>query len=138
VQIIETSLNSFKLVISLLLIANAVKATDVNCNFQGSPGNGYSCQPTSIDAITSQNQAINIIQNHVNGGSNDLVDSLNLQTPLIVNFIPTKIFDSLQNIKSFYVQQTELKALQTNAFVNCLKMDTLAISNNPLEAIEAS
>jgi len=122
----------------LLLIANAVKATDVNCNFQGTPGNNYFCNPTSMDAITSQSQAINVIQNHVSGGSNALVDYIYLQNPLIVNYVPTKIFDSFQNIKDFYLYQTELKALQTNAFVNCLKMERISFYNNPLETIEAS
>jgi len=122
----------------LLLIANAVKATDVNCNFQGTPGNGYSCNPTSMDAITSQSQAINVIQNHVSGGSNALVDSLFLYNQLTVNYIPTKIFDSLQNIKYFNLYQTGLKALQANAFVNCLSLISLVFQNNPLETIEAS
>jgi len=134
----KTSFNSFKLLIGLLLIANAVKATDVNCNFQGTPGNGYPCNPTSMDAITSQSQAINIIQNHVNGGSNALVDSLYIINPSIVNYVPTKIFDSLQNIKVFTLYQTELKALQTNSFVNCLNMESIGIYYNPLETIEAS
>jgi len=122
----------------LLLIANAVRATDVNCNFQGTLGNGYYCQPTSMDAITSQSQAINVIQNHVSGGSNALVESLNFLSPLIVNYIPTKIFNSLQNIKYFHSHQIELKALQTNAFANCLDMESITSFNNPLETIEAS
>jgi len=126
--------------IGLLLIANAISATDVNCNFQGTPGQQYyQCVPDNMDAITSQNQPISIIQNHLSGGSNNFVNYLRFSSPsLSINYIPTKIFESFQNLEVFFAYDVQLQTLSTNAFINCLKLNELSIFNNPLTTIDAS
>jgi len=91
-----------------------------------------------MDAITSQNQAISVAQNHLSGGSNVQVADLTFNSPLLVNVVPTNIFGIFQNIKTFFANNVQLHSLGTNAIVNCLKLETITFTSNAIANIDAS
>jgi len=131
-------LNSFHFIIGLLLFTNSVKATDVDCNFNGPITNRNLCSPTKLDAITSQNQNISIVQITIQNSTNDLITDLTLKSPLVVNYIPTKIFSNFKNLQFFRAEQVQLKSLPTNAIDDCLNLFGIEIFYNQIPTIEAS
>jgi hypothetical protein len=82
----------------LLVLVNFVFATDISCLFDELP---IRCNlpPLPVIQVTTQNEPITVMGNTPNGF--EFVEQVVIGIPHKLNFIPTKLFDSLRNLILF-------------------------------------
>jgi Leucine-rich repeat (LRR) protein len=123
------------IIISLLLFfVNFAIATDISCDFVKLP-NQCSIPQSPVIQVTTQNEPITVIGNIPDGF--DAIENFVANYPHKLNFIPTKLFDSLRNLQSFQVDNVEVTTMTTDAFQNCLKMVQIFVRENNFPNVPA-
>jgi Leucine-rich repeat (LRR) protein len=123
----------------LLIFVNCVFGANVPCQIH--PQNPVVCSlPTdgSIPTIkvTVENEPITVTGQHP--GGLDSLQILQFAAPHKLQYIPTKVFEKLKNLQSFQAKGVQLSTLTTNAFSNCLQLQSIALFENNFPNIPAS
>jgi Leucine-rich repeat (LRR) protein len=99
------------------------------CN---SPSNG------TINLVTAENEAIQVSGTHVRGRTNADVELVEISRPHVMNFVPTKVFETFKKLTRFQMSNVNLTTLTTNAFMNCSFLELIEIMGNNFSLVPAS
>jgi Leucine-rich repeat (LRR) protein len=115
----------------LFFLVSFVYGTEIPCVFGPPYAVNYCTLFTDGSVaihITLENEAITVTGNPPNG-----FDSINyapFHSPFKLNFIPTRMFETMKNLKEFQAVGVELTTLTSNAFTNCLMMEKIYMDYN--------
>lgn len=118
-------------VIAIILssLPSIVALSTVNCDFE-KIASTYVCNPASVNPIVKENQDIQVNGTHLSGLGNEDVSYVRFNSPLTLQYVPTKLFEIFENIEIFGLQNVNLMTLTSQAFSNCYKLKSLHIDGN--------
>lgn len=122
------------------ILAVSVFSAEIPCIYEDQPFN-YLCNLPADGArvlVTAENEPIEVTGTHIATKGNDDVVQMVFSAPHTLNFVPTKLFETFKNLQYFQMNEVLLSTMTTNAFVNCLKMETITISDNNFPILPAS
>lgn len=117
------------IVIIVVLISSVYTLSTVNCEFE-KIASTYVCSPISVNLITNDFEEITVNGSHLMNFKDEDVTYIRFNSPLTLEYVPTKLFDIFQNIEIFGLQNVNLVNLTSDAFTNCYKLKSLHIDGN--------
>jgi len=117
------------IVIIAALISSVYTLSTVNCDFE-KIASTYVCSPTSMNPVTNEFEEIAVNGSHLINFKDDDVTYIRFNSPLTLQYVPTKLFEIFQNIEIFGLQNVNLVNVKSEAFTNCYKLKSLHIDGN--------
>jgi Leucine-rich repeat (LRR) protein len=123
----------------LLLLAQVAFGAVFKCKYTYND-NLYSCNlEQATISITEENQPITVTGTHQSSWlTNEFVNLLRFINPHVLNFVPSKVFETFKKLKRFEMIAVELTHMTTNAFTNCLDLETLSVVQNNFPVLPTS
>ncbi|KAL7028232.1 hypothetical protein ACKWTF_005770 [Chironomus riparius] len=121
----------YKVIIVLIAVSmNSVYTlSTVNCDFE-KIASTYVCSPTSVNPVTNDYEEISVNGSHLTNFKDEDVTYIRFNSPLTLEYVPTKLFEIFQNIEIFGLQNVNLMNITSEAFTNCYKLKSLHIDGN--------
>jgi Leucine-rich repeat (LRR) protein len=126
-----------RIIFIIFLFVYGASAAVVPCKFEVHQIYGYYCNLFSASySVTTENELITVTGTHI--APNTAANVINLHLSGSLNFVPTRIFETFQNVESLGLANSKQLTMTTNAIKNCLKLKFIMIQNNYIPALPAS
>ncbi|XP_070506531.1 insulin-like growth factor-binding protein complex acid labile subunit [Chironomus tepperi] len=121
----------YKVIIAIIavLISSVYTLTTVYCDFE-KIASTYVCSPISLNPVLNDNEEIAVNGSHLTNFKDEDVTYIRFNSPLTLQYVPTKLFEIFQNIEIFGLQNVNLVNITSEAFTNCYKLKSLHIDGN--------